>query len=230
VLVAAGDGPTGHSICSRIRRSTSRSGAGVRRGRRAARPGRPREGHPRPDPALRDAGRAPRAGRLVPTTASRPDRHLMAIEVAIESTIDAPSDEVFETIADLEAWPTWLIASGIRSVARASDDPCRSANAWSSSRMLRTCGPVRGGGHRSRARSSPGPPRPRRGRRDHRHRRDHGPRGWRSRSATELRWTVRIGLPLRYRVFESMARPAGPAGGVARHRGLRIALERPAQD
>jgi uncharacterized protein YndB with AHSA1/START domain len=47
----------------------------------------------------------------------------MAIEVAIESTIEASPPEVFGTIVDLEAWPTWLIASGIRSVRRGSDGP-----------------------------------------------------------------------------------------------------------
>jgi uncharacterized protein YndB with AHSA1/START domain len=42
----------------------------------------------------------------------------MTIDVAIESTIESPPDDVFAAIADLEAWPSWLIASGIKAVRR----------------------------------------------------------------------------------------------------------------
>jgi len=42
----------------------------------------------------------------------------MSIDVAIDSTIERTADDVFAAVADIDAWPTWLIASGIRSVRR----------------------------------------------------------------------------------------------------------------
>jgi hypothetical protein len=49
-------------------------------------------------------------------------------------------------------------------------------------------------------------------------------------AATELRWTIRIGLPLRYRVFESMARPQVERAALLDIEGLRLAFERPVED
>ena len=155
----------------------------------------------------------------------------MAIEVAIESTIDAPSDEVFETIADLEAWPAWLIASGIRSVARASDDPL------SIGERLVVEQDAAGRAGRFEAEVTALEP----GRRLALRGRDSDgvtididaitdPADGDRLSATELRWTVRIGLPLRYRFFESMARPQVQRAALLDIEALRIALERPAQD
>ena len=42
----------------------------------------------------------------------------MAIDVGIESTIERSPEDVFAAVADLEGWPSWLIASGIRAVRR----------------------------------------------------------------------------------------------------------------
>ena len=42
----------------------------------------------------------------------------MAIGVTVDSTIERPPDDVFATVADLDAWPRWLVASGIRAVRR----------------------------------------------------------------------------------------------------------------
>ena len=47
----------------------------------------------------------------------------MAIDVTIDTTIARPPETVFGRIADIDAWPSWLIASGIVSVTRASTDP-----------------------------------------------------------------------------------------------------------
>lgn len=128
----------------------------------------------------------------------------MAIAVTIETTIARPPAEVFAHIADIEAWPTWLIASGIVRIERS------------------TAGPIAEGEHLTvdqRAAGRAGtfeatvtafqPPT---------HLALHGrdgdgvtididaalaPVG----DGTSLRWSIRIGLPLRYRMFESMARP-----------------------
>ena len=45
----------------------------------------------------------------------------MAIAVTIETTIARPPAAVFAQVADIDAWPSWLIASGIVRVARSSD-------------------------------------------------------------------------------------------------------------
>ena len=49
----------------------------------------------------------------------------MALDVTIETTIAREPDVVFAHIADIEAWPRWLIASGITAVRRAGTGPLR---------------------------------------------------------------------------------------------------------
>jgi uncharacterized protein YndB with AHSA1/START domain len=44
----------------------------------------------------------------------------MAIDVTVETTVARPIDAVFERVATLEDWPSWLIASGIVAVQRPS--------------------------------------------------------------------------------------------------------------
>lgn len=129
----------------------------------------------------------------------------MAISVVIETRIGRPPEAVFDALADVDGWPTWLIATGIVRVARASDAPPvvgervtidqRAAGRASTveavvSAMQR---PSRfaiegrdGDGVRTVLDAELAPSE------------DGG---------THLRWSVRIGLPLRYRVFESMAVP-----------------------
>ena len=155
----------------------------------------------------------------------------MAIDVAIESTIDAPPDVVFGTIADLEAWPTWLIASGIRSVERGSDGlplvgerlVVEQDAAGRSGRFEATVTAVEDG----RRLALTG--------------RDAdgvtididavvAPGEAERQGATDLRWSIRIGLPLRYRVFESMARPQVERAALLDIEGLRLALQRSAED
>ncbi len=47
----------------------------------------------------------------------------MAIAVTIETTVARPPAEVFAHIADIGSWPSWLIASGIVRVERATEGP-----------------------------------------------------------------------------------------------------------
>jgi hypothetical protein len=49
-------------------------------------------------------------------------------------------------------------------------------------------------------------------------------------TVTALRWAVRIGVPLRYRVFESMARPQVERAALLDIEALRRMLERPVED
>lgn len=46
----------------------------------------------------------------------------MAISVVIESAIARPPEVVFDALADIDRWPEWLIATGIVRVTRASSD------------------------------------------------------------------------------------------------------------
>lgn len=128
----------------------------------------------------------------------------MSIDVTIDAAIARTPDDVFARIADVEAWPTWLIASGILSVTRTATGPVESGE-----RLIveqRAAG--RAGTFDAVIRHAARPSRLALEGRD----RDGvsididatleatGP-------GTALRWSVRIGLPFRYRVFESMARP-----------------------
>ena len=128
----------------------------------------------------------------------------MAIAVTIETTIARPPAEVFALIADIEAWPSWLIASGIVRVRRSADGPLAEGEQLTVEQ--RAAG--RSGTFKATVTVFQPPT----------HLALHGrdedgvtididavlaPAD----AATDLRWSIRIGLPLRYRMFESMARP-----------------------
>jgi hypothetical protein len=128
----------------------------------------------------------------------------MTIEVDIETAIARPPADVFAALVDLERYPAWLIASGIVGVERLDTGPLR---AGSGLRIRQTVagrstvldGKVTvlepGAGFGLRGKDKDGV------------------------SvqidavvalddmATRLRWSLRIGLPLRYRMFESMVAP-----------------------
>jgi uncharacterized protein YndB with AHSA1/START domain len=132
----------------------------------------------------------------------------MAIEVTVDTTIGRSPEVVFERIADIEAWPAWLIASGITDVRRSSSGPLARGEqlvveqvaagrpatfaAEVSAVEVPSLLVVRG-------------------------RDDDGisieidatlaPTDGADGTATALRWTIRIGLPFRLRIFEGMARP-----------------------
>ena len=155
----------------------------------------------------------------------------MAIDVAIESTIETPPEDVFATIVDLEAWPTWLIASGIRSVARGSNGPL----AVGERLVVEQDAAGRSGTFEATVTAlDPGRRLALRGRDadgvtieiDALVQPSTGGQG----SGTDLRWTVRIGVPLRYRVFESMARPQVERAALLDIEALRRTLERPGED
>lgn len=128
----------------------------------------------------------------------------MAIAVTIETTIARPPAEVFAHIADLDAWPSWLIASGIVRVARSTDGPLMEGDHLTVDQLAAG----RAGTFETSVTALQPPTRLAIQGRD-----GDGvtididaalaPTG----DGTGLRWSIRIGLPLRYRMFESMARP-----------------------
>jgi carbon monoxide dehydrogenase subunit G len=128
----------------------------------------------------------------------------MTISVAIETRIDRPPADVFDALTDVESYPSWLIASGIVRVEQLDPGP---VSTGSRVRIHQTVSgrstvldgtvtdvtPLRAFGLRGKdkdgvsieidAALAPDGP------------------------ATRLRWSLRLKLPLRYRMFESMVTP-----------------------
>ena len=128
----------------------------------------------------------------------------MTIEVDIETTIARPPAAVFEALVDVETYPTWLIASGIVRVERVEPGPLNAGS------VLRISQTVAGRSTVLDGRVTilePGAA--------------FGLRGKDKDGisvqidavvaldelATRLRWSLRVGLPLRFRMFESMVAP-----------------------
>ena len=128
----------------------------------------------------------------------------MAIAVTIETTIDRPPAEVFARIADIDGWPSWLIASGIVRVARSSDDLLVEGERLTVEQ--RAAG--RAGTFQAKVTALQPPTRFALNGRDGDGVTIDIDAGLApADGGTNLRWSIRIGLPLRYRMFESMARP-----------------------
>jgi uncharacterized protein YndB with AHSA1/START domain len=128
----------------------------------------------------------------------------MAIDVTVDLSLARPPDEVYARIADIEAWPTWLIASGIVAVHRTSTGAVRSDERFTVEQ--RAAG--RAGTFDVNAIVVEPPTRLVVEGRD----REGVSIGIEATltpvgTGTRLRWSIRIGLPFRYRIFESMARP-----------------------
>jgi uncharacterized protein YndB with AHSA1/START domain len=129
----------------------------------------------------------------------------MAIDLELEVSVGRPPADVFTHLAAVERWPEWLIASGIIRVVRATTDGPLEVGS-----VLHIEQKVAGRAASLDARVTALEP----GRqlavtgRDadgitigiDAHVEAQG-------TGARLRWHLRIGLPLRYRAFESMARP-----------------------
>lgn len=132
----------------------------------------------------------------------------MAIEVTVDRTIERSPAAVFERIADVEAWPEWLIASGITAVRRSRTGPI----ALGEQLVVQQMAAGRPATFAAEVKTLDVPSRLAVRGRD-----DDGvsieidaslaPTDAADGTATALRWTIRIGLPLRYRILEGIARP-----------------------
>jgi len=128
----------------------------------------------------------------------------MTVKVELETVIARPAQAVFEALVDVERYPAWLIASGIVRVERMDAAPLAVGSGLRISQtvagrstvldgVVTVVAPGAGFGLRGKdkdgvtieidARLAP------------------------ERSATRLRWSLRLGLPLRFRAFESMVAP-----------------------
>ncbi|HEX2470455.1 MAG TPA: SRPBCC family protein [Candidatus Limnocylindrales bacterium] len=128
----------------------------------------------------------------------------MTIDVSVEATIERSPDMVFEQVAAVDAWPAWLIASGIKAVHRSGSGPLARGE------RLVVEQQVAGRAGRFAAEVTDIEPPTRLAI----HGRDDDGIGIEFEASvapaglgTALRWTIRIDLPLRLRLFEGIARP-----------------------
>jgi uncharacterized protein YndB with AHSA1/START domain len=145
----------------------------------------------------------------------------MAIALELEVAIGRPPAEVFAHLTDVERWPEWLIASGVVRVVPGEDERLtidqRVAGraATLDARIVAREAPTRfalEGRDRdgvtvaidaSLVQDGPG---------------------------TRLRWSLRLGLPLRYRAFEPMVAPGARRAAALDLEAFRRRLESVAGD
>ena len=129
----------------------------------------------------------------------------MAIEVVHEVRIGRSIEDVYRHLADLDRWPEWLIATGIRRI----DSEQRGAARPGEVLRIEQDAAGRSGSFDGQVTRAEAP--------------THLSISGRDRegvaidiaarlvpvepSITVLRWEVRIGVPFRFRIFESLARP-----------------------
>ena len=128
----------------------------------------------------------------------------MTVRIETETTIARPPADVFAALIDVESYPTWLIASGIVRVERLDAGPLKAGSALRISQTVAGRSTVLDGRVTV---LEPGAA--------------FGLRGKDREGvsveidavlathdlATRLRWSLRVGLPLRYRMFELMVAP-----------------------
>jgi carbon monoxide dehydrogenase subunit G len=146
----------------------------------------------------------------------------MTIEIEAEKRIGRPVAEVFAVLVDVERFPDWLIASGITSVERLDSGPLQAGSrlrigqavagrATTLEGAVTVLAPEAAFGFRGRDRDgieiqidavvAPDD------------------------LATRLRWSARVKLPLRYRMFESMVAPQARKAAALDLEALRLRLE-----
>ena len=128
----------------------------------------------------------------------------MTVKVDLETLIARPPAAVFEALTDVERYPAWLIASGIVKVERMDAGPLAVGSSLRISQTVAGRSTVLDGKVTA---LTPGSAFGLRGK-------DKdgvtieidaalGSEG----AATRLRWSLRLGLPLRFRMFEPMVAP-----------------------
>ena len=148
----------------------------------------------------------------------------MTVSVDVETRIGRPPAEVFAALAEVERWPAWLIASGIVRVERLDPGALVAGSRLRISQTVAGRSTVLDGAVTVLA---PG-----------------AAVGLRGKDkdgvtieidgvlaadgmATHLRWSVRIDLPLRYRMFESMVAPQARRAAALDLEAFKRRLERP---
>ena len=147
----------------------------------------------------------------------------MTVAVEVETPIGRPPADVFAALAAVERWPEWLIASGIIRVERLDDGPLAVGSKLRIGQSVAGRPTVLEGAVTAlepgtafgiHARDSEGVTIDL----DAHLASDDG-------ITTRLRWWVRMGLPLRYRVFEGMVAPQAKRAAALDLEALRRRLE-----
>jgi uncharacterized protein YndB with AHSA1/START domain len=148
----------------------------------------------------------------------------MTVAVDAETRIARPLPEVFAALTDVERFPEWLIASGIVRVERLDPGPLRAGSRLRIGQSIAGRSTTLDGGVTVLAPDAAF--------------------GFRGKDrdgieiqieavvapdelATRLRWSARIKLPLRYRMFESMVAPQARKAAALDLEALRRRLEAP---
>lgn len=146
----------------------------------------------------------------------------MTVEVEIETRIGRPPADVFEALTAVERYPEWLIASGIVRVERLDPGPLALGSKLRIHQTVAGRSTVLDG---SVTAFTPGSALGLRGKDkdgvtieiDAALAPDDG--------ATRLRWSLRLKLPLRYRMFESMVAPQAKRAAALDLEALKQRLE-----
>jgi hypothetical protein len=148
----------------------------------------------------------------------------VTVAVEIETRIARPASDVFAALVDLDSYPAWLVASGITRVEPLDATPLRAGSRLRISQTVAGRSTVLDG---TVTVVAPGAAFGLRGK---------DPEGVsieidavlaHDDLATRLRWSLRIGLPLRYRVFESMVAPQARQAAALDLEAFRRRLETP---
>jgi hypothetical protein len=148
----------------------------------------------------------------------------VTVEIEVETRIARPVAEVFAALIDLEHYPAWLIASGITRVEPLDPPPLRAGSRLRISQTVAGRSTVLDGQVTVLAPDAA-----------------FGLRGKDPEGisveigtvlapdalATRLRWSLRIGLPFRYRLFESMVAPQARQAATLDLEKFRLRLEHP---
>lgn len=151
----------------------------------------------------------------------------MAINVVIETRIGRSREAVYDEIAAIEGWPAWLIASGIQRIERTATGPLTAGETLT----IQQAAAGRAGTFATTVTALERPHRIALSGRD-----GDGVTIEIDASlaavdaATSLRWSIRLGLPMRFRFFESMATPQVQRAAALDIEALKRRLESVAAD
>jgi len=128
----------------------------------------------------------------------------VTVKIDVETRIGRPPADVFAVLIDVETWPSWLIASGIVRVERLDGGPLVAGSRLRISQTVAGRSTVLDGAVTV---LTPGAALGLRGKDRDGVTMEIDAVLATDGSTTHLRWSLRIGLPLRYRMFESMVGP-----------------------
>jgi uncharacterized protein YndB with AHSA1/START domain len=151
----------------------------------------------------------------------------MTVQVDLETDIRRPPADVFAALVDVESYPSWLIASGIVRVERLDPDPLVAGSRLRIHQTVAGRSTILDG---TVTVLQPGAAFALRGK-------DKDGVSIQidavlalDELATRLRWSLRLGLPLRFRMFESMVAPQARRAAALDLEALKRRLEAAAAD